>query len=65
MIKKYNINDYLKDDKELQKTVIQKLITENEKLKQALEEIRDLNNKTVKIPIITEKINEVLTDVGN
>lgn len=29
---------------------------------QTLEEIRELNNKTVKIPIITEKINEVLQD---
>ena len=31
-----------------------------EKYKTTLEYIRDLNNKTVKIPIITEKINEVL-----
>lgn len=40
MIKEYNINDYLKDDKELQKAVIQELINENEKLKA---EVEDLN----------------------
>lgn len=42
-----------------------KITWEIDKYKQAFEEIRDLNNKTVKIPIITEKINEVLNNVDN
>lgn len=46
MIKEYNINDYLKEDKELQKAVIQELITENEKLKAIIKQaIKDFNHE--------------------
>lgn len=61
MIKEYNINDYLKDDKELQKAVIQELITENEKLKQALKEIEEIAYTTdFDIVDIQEIVDEVL-----
>lgn len=68
MIKEYNINDYLKDDKELQKAVIQELLEEikntnieNEELKHKLEWLtiahKSEQEERTKLELTLAKIN--------
>ena len=59
MIKSYDINDYLKDDKELQKAVIQELLAEVETRDNLVEHFRKESINWAKIS------NDCIKDIEN